>query len=102
MSTEPATTVKEIEFDDAQRRAVDLCTTVDTDHRIVCVTGPAGSGKSTTMARMIDTINTQRACHIITIEDPIEFLFKHKKSVIEQRELNNDTHSFSDAPITRC
>jgi twitching motility protein PilT len=69
----------------------------DLQQGLVLVTGPAGSGKSTTMARMIETINTQRSSHIITIEDPIEFLFKHRRSVIEQRELHLDTHSFSDA-----
>ncbi|MBI2871288.1 MAG: type IV pilus twitching motility protein PilT [Candidatus Omnitrophica bacterium] len=67
------------------------------DKGLILVTGPAGSGKSTTLARMIDIINTRRACHIITVEDPIEFLFKHKRSVIEQREVANDTHSFSEA-----
>ena len=64
---------------------------------LLLVSGPAGSGKSTTLARVVEIINTQRACHIITVEDPIEFLFRHKRSVIEQREVSNDTHSFSDA-----
>ncbi|MGQ9732384.1 MAG: type IV pilus twitching motility protein PilT [Candidatus Zipacnadales bacterium] len=61
------------------------------------VTGPTGSGKSTTLAAMIDQINRERSEHIITIEDPIEYLHTHKKSVINQRELGQDTHSFQAA-----
>jgi len=64
---------------------------------LVLVTGPTGSGKSTTLAAMIDVINTERACHIMTIEDPIEFLHRHKKSVVNQREVGTDTHTFDDA-----
>jgi twitching motility protein PilT len=64
---------------------------------LVIVTGPTGHGKSTTMASMIDYINTNRSSHIITIEDPIEYTFKHKKSIISQREVGNDTKSFSTA-----
>lgn len=64
---------------------------------LVLVTGPTGSGKSTTLAAMIDKINTERATHIITIEDPIEFTHKSKKSVIVQREVHYDTYSFSAA-----
>jgi twitching motility protein PilT len=64
---------------------------------LVLVTGPTGSGKSTTLAAIIDWINTHRAEHILTIEDPIEFVHKSKKSLINQRELGNDTHSFSAA-----
>lgn len=64
---------------------------------LILVTGPTGSGKSTTLAAMIDIINSTRACNIVTIEDPIEFLHKHKKSTVRQRELGNDTHSFSAA-----
>ena len=63
----------------------------------VLVTGPTGSGKSTTLAALIDIINRERACHIMTVEDPIEFLHQHKKSVINQRELGTDTHSFGSA-----
>ncbi len=63
----------------------------------VLVTGPTGSGKSTTLAALIDIINRERACHIMTVEDPIEFLHQHKKSVINQRELGTDTHSFASA-----
>jgi twitching motility protein PilT len=61
------------------------------------VTGPTGSGKSTTLAAIIDDINRERAEHIITVEDPIEYLHDHKKSVVNQRELGQDTHSFSNA-----
>lgn len=64
---------------------------------LVLVTGPTGSGKSTTLAAMIDQINTEKAHHIITIEDPIEFTHKSKQSVIVQREVHYDTYSFSAA-----
>jgi twitching motility protein PilT len=64
---------------------------------LVLVTGATGSGKSTTLAAMINMINQERACHMITIEDPIEYTFKNIKAVIEQREVGEDTHSFSDA-----
>ncbi|WP_326911532.1 type IV pilus twitching motility protein PilT [Sedimentibacter sp. MB31-C6] len=61
---------------------------------LVLVTGPAGSGKSTTLACIIDKINRQRNCHIMTFEDPIEFLHKHKKSIISQREISTDFKSY--------
>ncbi len=61
---------------------------------LILVTGPTGSGKSTTLASMIDIINENRYCHIITIEDPIEFVHKSKNSLINQRELGRDTWSF--------
>lgn len=64
---------------------------------LVLVTGPTGSGKSTTLAALIDQINTEKAHHIITIEDPIEFTHKSKQSVIVQREVHYDTYSFSAA-----
>lgn len=64
---------------------------------LVLITGPTGSGKSTTLAAMVDYINNTRAEHIVTIEDPIEFLHKNKKSVIHQRELGSDTLSYSEA-----
>jgi twitching motility protein PilT len=64
---------------------------------LVLVTGPTGSGKSTTLAALIDKINSERSHHIITIEDPIEFTHKSKKSVIVQREVHYDTYSFSAA-----
>ena len=61
---------------------------------LVLVTGPAGSGKSTTLASMIDRINATRACHIITIEDPIEYVYEHKLAAVNQREVGDDTESF--------
>ena len=64
---------------------------------LVLVTGPTGSGKSTTLASMIDKINTFRQEHIITIEDPIEFLHPHKKCLVNQREIGADTDSFKKA-----
>ncbi|MCB4756208.1 MAG: type IV pilus twitching motility protein PilT [Elusimicrobia bacterium] len=64
---------------------------------LVLICGPTGSGKSTTLASMIDYINNDRSEHIVTIEDPIEFLYKDKKSMISQRELGTDTISFSEA-----
>ena len=64
---------------------------------LVLVTGPTGSGKSTTLAAMIDLINRTRQDHIMTIEDPIEFLHRHKKCVVNQREVGQDTHSFQNA-----
>jgi twitching motility protein PilT len=64
---------------------------------LVLVTGPTGSGKSTTLATMIDSINESRAVHIVTIEDPIEFLHQHKTSVVNQREVGADAKGFSEA-----
>jgi twitching motility protein PilT len=64
---------------------------------LILVTGPTGSGKSTTLASMIDYINTHFSRHIITIEDPIEYLHTHKKSIVNQREVGADTHSFANA-----
>jgi twitching motility protein PilT len=64
---------------------------------LILVTGPTGSGKSTTLATMIDRINVQRHEHILTIEDPIEFLHTHKNCVVSQRELGTDTDSFAEA-----
>lgn len=64
---------------------------------LVLVTGPTGSGKSTTLAALVDKINSEKSHHIITIEDPIEFTHKSKKSVVVQREVHHDTYSFSAA-----
>jgi len=64
---------------------------------LVLVTGPTGHGKSTTLAAMLDEINTSFAEHIVTIEDPIEFVIKPRRSIISQREMNNDTHSWAVA-----
>lgn len=67
----------------------------DKPQGLILVTGPTGSGKSTTLAAMIDYINTNKEKHIITLEDPIEYLHKHKKSVINQREVGVDTKTFA-------
>jgi twitching motility protein PilU len=67
------------------------------DRGLILVTGSTGSGKSTTLAAMLDYRNTNRAGHIVCIEDPIEFLHHHKESIIDQREVGLDTHSFTDA-----
>lgn len=64
---------------------------------IVLVTGPTGSGKSSTLAAIIDKMNADKAIHILTIEDPIEFLHRHKKATIHQRELHSDTPTFAAA-----
>lgn len=64
---------------------------------MILVTGPTGSGKSTTLALLIDLINKNRDCHILTLEDPIEYLHKHNKSIVNQREIGNDSQSYSAA-----
>jgi twitching motility protein PilT len=64
---------------------------------LILVTGPTGSGKSTTLATMLDLINSTRNEHMITIEDPIEFIHPHKKCLVNQREVNSDTHSFANS-----
>ncbi len=64
---------------------------------LVLVTGPTGSGKSTTLAAMIDKVNREQSLHILTIEDPVEYLHSHKKCMVNQRELHADTHSFPNA-----
>jgi len=69
----------------------------DKPRGLILVTGPTGSGKSTTLAAMIDKINTERHDHIITIEDPIEFVHQNKNCLVNQREVHSDTKSFSDA-----
>jgi len=69
----------------------------DEPRGLILVTGPTGSGKSTTLAAMIDYINVRRAAHIITIEDPIEYVQPHKRCLVHQRELHRDVASFADA-----
>ncbi len=64
---------------------------------LVVVTGPTGSGKSTTLAAMVDIVNRERAAHIITVEDPIEFLHRHKRCIVNQREVGADTQGFAQA-----
>jgi twitching motility protein PilT len=70
---------------------------LDVSEGLILVTGPTGSGKSTTLASLIHTINTERKAHIITIEDPIEFVHQNKNSLINQREVSSHTKSFHDA-----
>ena len=72
----------------------DIC---DYPRGLVLVTGPTGSGKSTTLAAMLDFRNRHKSGHIVCIEDPIEFLHRHQRSIIDQREVGLDTHSFADA-----
>jgi len=64
---------------------------------LILVTGPTGHGKTTTQATLIDVINNCRECHVITIEDPIEYVHQHKKSIVDQREVGGDTHGFHEA-----
>ena len=64
---------------------------------LVLVTGPTGSGKSTTLAALLDIVNRTKAVHILSVEDPIEFLYSHKRAIVNQREVGEDTKSFASA-----
>src|SRR6516164_4021193 len=74
-----------------------LATLAERPRGLVLVTGPTGSGKSTTLAAMLDKINTERHDHILTIEDPIEYIHPHKNCLVNQREVHSDTNSFANA-----
>src|SRR4051795_4842563 len=74
-----------------------LATLAERPRGLVLITGPTGSGKSTTLAAMIDKINSERHDHILTIEDPIEYIHQHKSGLVNQREVHTDTNSFADA-----
>lgn len=84
-------TLEELEMPESLRRMANLRS------GMVLVTGPTGSGKSTTLAAMIDFINASRSCRILTIEDPIEFVHSNKRSVVLQREVGRETNGFADA-----
>jgi twitching motility protein PilT len=74
-----------------------IATLAERPRGLILVTGPTGSGKSTTLAAMIDKINTERREHILTIEDPIEYIHPHKGCIVNQREVHSDTHGFASA-----
>ena len=74
-----------------------IATLAERPRGLVLITGPTGSGKSTTLAAMLDKINSERHDHIITIEDPIEYIHQHKNCLVNQREVHSDTNSFSNA-----
>jgi len=87
---------KILSFDDLGLPAV-VAEFADKPNGLVLVTGPTGSGKSTTLAAIIDKINTEQRLHIMTVEDPIEYLHPHKMSIVNQREVGSDTESFKTA-----
>jgi len=88
---------KELDFSFGIRGLAVLAKMAERPRGLVLVTGPTGSGKSTTLAAMIDKINNERHGHILTVEDPIEYLHQHKNCLINQRELHSDTDSFTNA-----
>jgi twitching motility protein PilT len=76
----------------------EICNTLIAKHKgLILITGPTGHGKTTTMAAMIDKINKTRDVHIVTVEDPLEYLYDHNKALVNQREVGQDTHSFPAA-----
>ncbi|MCH2127902.1 MAG: PilT/PilU family type 4a pilus ATPase [Pirellulaceae bacterium] len=77
----------------------ELYSLTDYSHGLVLIAGPTGSGKTTTLATLIDRINQVRACHVITIEDPIEYLHRSQKALVDQREVGQDTNSFNEALV---
>lgn len=85
-----------VDFDKLGIPAV-VKTFADLPRGLVLVTGPTGSGKSTTLASLIDIVNRNKALHIMTVEDPIEFLHQHRTAIVNQREVGEDTHSFAQA-----
>jgi twitching motility protein PilT len=77
---------------------IDICNQLIGKHKgLILITGPTGHGKTTTMAAMIDKINRTRDVHIVTVEDPLEYLYEHQKALVNQREVGQDTHSFPAA-----
>ena len=74
-----------------------ILTLTDCQKGLILITGPTGCGKTTTLATLIDKINNERACHVLTLEDPIEYLHSHHKSIINQREIGSDTRNYSRA-----
>lgn len=97
----PAAVIRTIRFDLPDPAALNIPPQVmrlaEIQKGFVLVTGTASSGKSTTLACLIDRINTERNCHIITLEDPVEFIHKHKKSIVSQREIRLDTENYATA-----
>jgi twitching motility protein PilT len=76
----------------------DICNTLVSRHKgLILVTGPTGHGKTTSMAAMVDKINRTRDVHVMTVEDPLEYLYEHQKALVNQREVGQDTHSFPAA-----
>jgi twitching motility protein PilT len=96
-----AAAFRQIPYEIRGFRELGLATTVEKlcekPRGLILVTGPTGSGKSTTLAAMVDKVNRERREHIVTIEDPVEYLHSHKSCIVNQRELAADTHSFANA-----